>query len=253
MKKVFAILAMVLICATSTTFAEEPTCILLKFSNDTRYKNVDTASVLSDFVIEKLLASGKFNFKETKPIDEDIEARLYDLKTRELLNVTTGLRNKNLNALFEGSDFDKTQAQTIGTADVGQIITPSITSAIANQHGADYLIQGNVINIGSGNALYNGHFIDNNTSGIAIEIDLRVIKASTGEVVWRKIVTGEKKKKSKSGAIPFSIGGLPLSIPFKTGSSALDSDAYNKAIDDAAKKISEAMIKDLEAGRLFVK
>ena len=115
------------------------------------------------------------------------------------------------------------------------------------------MIQGNVINIGSGNALYNGHFIDNNTSGIAIEIDLRVIKASTGEVVWRKIVTGEKKKKSRTGAIPFSVGGLPLAIPFKIGSSALDSEAYNKAVDDAAKKISEIMIKDLEAGRLFVK
>lgn len=131
MKKFFAVIVALIICAaTSPTFAEEPICIMLRFSNNTRYKNIDSASVLSDYVIEKLLASGKFNFKETKPIDEDIEAQLYDIKTRELLNLTTSLQSKNLNALFEGQGFDITQAQTIGKAQVGQIITPSITSAI---------------------------------------------------------------------------------------------------------------------------
>ena len=243
MKTFFAIVAALIICATSTTFAEEPTCILLKFSNDTRYKNIDSAAVLSDLVIEKLLASGKFNFNETKPIDEDIEAKLYDAKTRELLNLTTGLQNKNLNPLFEGQGFDKTQAQSIGTADVGQIVSPSITSAIGNAHGAQYLIQGNIINMGNGveDKLYNSSAFGSKTSGIAIQTDLRVIKADTGEVVWRKIVTGEKTKT------------LVRIDVFKLGSAKLTSDIYNQALDDAATKISDAMIEDLNAGRLFAK
>lgn len=245
MKKFFAIVAALIIFASATTtFAEEPTCILLKFSNDTRYKNIDSAAVLSDLVIEKLLASGKFNFNETRPIDEDIEAKLYDVKTRELLNLTTGLQNKNLNPLFEGQGFDKTQAQSIGTADVGQIISPSITSAIGNAHGAQYLIQGTVINMGNGT----WGDIDNpskeisaKTSGIAIQTDLRVIKASTGEVVWRKIVTGSKSKT------------LVRIDVFKLGSAKLTADVYNQALNDAATKISAAMIEDLNAGRLFAK
>ena len=254
MKKFFSIVAALIICATSTVFAEEPTCILLKFSNDTRYKNIDSAAVLSDLVIEKLLASGKFNFNETRPIDEDIEAKLYDVKTRELLNLTTGLQNKNLNPLFEGQGFDKTQAQSIGTADVGQIVSPSITSAIGNAHGAQYLIQGTVINIGNGHWEVNYLFLrggdpDTKTSGIAIVTDLRVIKASTGEVVWRKIVTGEKKTTLVDLGKVISFAGFSP----KVGSSKLTSDIYNQAMNDAATKISDAMIEDLNAGRLFAK
>lgn len=245
MKKFLATLIVLIICATTTAFAEEPTCIMLKFSNDTRYKNIDSASVLSELVIEKLLASGKFNFKETNPIDDNIEAKLYDVKTRELLSLTTGLQNKNLNPLFEGQGFDKTQAQSIGTADVGQIITPEITSTIGNAHGADYIIQGTIINMGNGSwgdVSYRANDpIAAKTSGIAIETDLRVIKASTGEVIWRKIVTGEKTK---------TLVRVDL---FKFGSAKLTSDLYNQALEDAATKISAAMIDDLKAHRLFVK
>ena len=255
MKKFFAILTVLIICATtSTSFAEEPTCILLRFSNDTRYKNIDSASVLSELVIEKLLASGKFNFKETQPIDSDIEAQLYDVKTRELLNLTTSLQNKNLNPLFEGQGFDKTQAQSIGTADVGQIISPEITSAIGNQHGADYLIQATIINMGDGHweesfSPFGGANPDTKTSGIAIETDLRVIKASTGEVVWRKIVTGEKTTTLVDlGKIVNFMGISP-----KVGTAKLSADIYNQAMEDAATKISDAMIEDLKTHRLFTK
>ena len=243
MKQLFGILTALLICAVSTTaFAENPTCVMLRFSNNTRYKNIDSASVLSDYVIEKLLASGKFNFKETKPIDEDIEARLYDIKTRELWNLTTSLQNKNLNALFEGQGFDEMQAQSIGTAKVGQIITPSITSAIGNAHGAEYLIQGTVINIGSGNWEEDRtEYYDSRALGIAIRTDLRIIKAMTGEVIWRKIITGE----NTTGVVR---------MPFiKFGTDKLNSDIYNKAMEDAAKKISNALIEDLTAGKLFAK
>ena len=64
MKKIFLVLTALLILS-STTLAQDPTSIMLKFSNDTRYKNVDSASVLSDLVMEKLLATGRFNFRET--------------------------------------------------------------------------------------------------------------------------------------------------------------------------------------------
>lgn len=257
MKKLFAMLIAFIVCVASTTaFADSPTCIMLRFSNNTRYKNIDSASVLSDFVIEKLLASGKFNFKETKPIDEDIKARLYDVKTRELLNLTTGLQNKNLNALFEGQGFNETLAQTIDTAEVGQVITPSITTAIANQHGAEYIIQGTVINMGSGkwgsvgifgNASFYTDNADMKTAGISIETDLRVIKASTGEIVWRKIVTGKKTTKS------YNVGKWLIGVNIDVGKDKITSDLYDKAMDDAAQKIADALIEDLDAGNLFAR
>ena len=153
MKRLFGILTALLICAGSTTaFADPPTCIMLQFSNDTRYKNIDSAAVLSELVFEKLLATGKLNFKETKPIDKDMELMLYDEKMRDINNLHKSIEAGNFNALFEDGSFDSNHAQSIATAKVGQIISPEITSAIGREHGADYLIQGTIINLGSGKA-----------------------------------------------------------------------------------------------------
>lgn len=256
MKKFFLTLIALIICtAPLISFAYDPyspTCIMLRFSNSTRYKNVDSASVLSDLVIEKLLASGRFNLRETKPIDEDIEARLYDLKTRELWNLTTSLHNKNLNALFEGQGFNETQAQSISSADVGQIISPAIVSEIGRKHGAEYIIQGNVINLGNGNFFNEeaeivdsftdkmlGVSVDQKVAGVGVQTDLRIIKAATGEIVWRKIVTGKKTTKLTS------VGA------FKLGTAKLNSDLYNQAMEDAAQKIYDALIEDFKVGKIL--
>ena len=45
-------------------------------SNDTRFQSIDSASVLFDLVIEKMLKSEKFNLRETKPIEHDMETQL---------------------------------------------------------------------------------------------------------------------------------------------------------------------------------
>ena len=141
MKKLFAVLTALIICAVSgIAFAEAPAFIMLQFSNDTRYKNIDSASVLSELVFEKLLASGKFNFKETKPIDKDMELMLYDEKMRDVNNLQKSIGRGNFNALFEDGSFDEKHAQSIATAKVGQIVSPAITSAIGREHGAEYLI-----------------------------------------------------------------------------------------------------------------
>ena len=251
-----------LLYSTAVFAGEEQTCVLIKFSNDTRYKKVDTANLLSDLVLEKLVASGKFNFKETIPIDEDLEKKIYDIKSRELANAEIAMNTGNLNELFEGSGFDDKQAQSVGTATLGQIITPSVTAEIGQNHNAEYLIQGNIISLGNGawidsgvsNSVNNinlvsgitgaGIFlpsIDQKEGGIGVQTDLRVIKASTGEVIWRKIVIG------KSTSTLTSVGA------FKIGSSKVTSEHYAKAVENAAQQIADAMVEDLNRHRLFVK
>ena len=260
MKKFFSALIAVVMCAVaSTAFAEEPTCVMLRFTNDTRYKNVDSASVLSDLVLEKLLASGKFNFVETNPIDEDIEAKLYDVKARELANAAQSMEDGNLNALFEGPGFDPEQAQSIKNAEAGQIISPEITAQIGKDHGAEYIIQGNVINLG------NGTWIDENvdlassltdlassslgvpgfegfgktTAGIGIQSELRIIKADTGKVVWKKVVMGKETKSRTDVGV------------FKFGSAKLTSEVYSQAMENTVQKIVDEMLKDLDDNKLF--
>lgn len=253
MKRLFGILTALLICAvSSTTFAElstfgdAPTCVMLQFSNDTRYKNIDSASVLSELVFEKLLAASKLNFRETKPIDKDMELMLYDEKMRDINNLQKSIETGNFNALFEDGSFDSNHAQSIATAKVGQIVSPKITAAIGREHGADYLIQGTIINLGQGvsndsiNVPAFGYY-SQKTSIISVKVALRVIKAETGEVVWAQEITGDKRN---------ALGKVGI---FKFGSAKLTSDMYSSAIEEAAQNISDALIGGLVGGRLFAK
>ena len=259
MKKFFLILTALFILS-STASAQDPTSIMLKFSNDTRYKNVDSASVLSDLVMEKLLATGRFNFRETKPIDEDMEAMLYDVKAQELLTITSGTRSGNLNALFEGADFNGEHYHTIGSTEIGDIIDPRITSKIGNAHGAEYILQGNVINLGNGQFLnddiedigkaldvasriagFGGFSMHQKQAGVGVEVDLRIIRASTGEVVWRKNVLAKK------------ITALTSVGVLKAGSAKLTSELYSEAMEEAAQRITDTLIGDMQARMLIAK
>ncbi len=103
MKKIITLavtVALIFSINFSSALAADETCILIKFSNDTRYQSLDTAAVLSELVLEKLLANG-FNINESKPIDEDMEQKLFYEKSAELVNAEKALANKNLSLIFE--------------------------------------------------------------------------------------------------------------------------------------------------------
>ena len=250
MKKIFVILTAVLVSLISATVSAAPTCVMMKFTNDTRYQNIDSAALLSDLVMEKLLARTNLNFIETRPLDEDLEMQLYDEKTRDILATETGAKRGNFNILFENGTFDKNHAQSIATAEVGQIVSPAITSKIGSQHGAEYLIQGTIISMGNsfnrsevtipipipGGVLF-GSF-DEKTSVIGVVVDVRLIKASTGEVIWKKTATGTKSNANVANLV---------------GSSKLNSEMYVGAMQNCVDEIVKIFKEDLTADKLFVK
>ena len=281
MKKITALMTALAVGAcmqVSTAFASEsPTCVLMKFTDDTRFDRIESAATLSDLVMEKLLMSGVFNFKETKVVPADLEQKLYDERAEEFANVKWSMYYGNFTPLFEGDGFNENKAQSIATASVGQYVTPWIIRSIGQTNGADYLIQGTIINIGTGNwmntkiqnivngvnqasallgstaamnlmgalgplASLAGGF-DVKEGGIGVQADLRVIKASNGEVVWHKSVIGKKVSKE------IGLGGGLVKI----GSDKLSSDMYYKAMDDTAQLITDALVADYNAGKLFVK
>ena len=147
----------------------------------------------------------------------------------------------NYTPLFEGPAFNSKQAESIATAQIGQIITPSITSKIGRQHGAEYLIQGTIINMGNADdVLPIGDFVAQKMSGIVVQVDLRIIKAATGEVIWHKAVTGSKIKNTTQIYI------------FKFGSEGLTSETYSQALEDAAQKICNELINAVKTNELLI-
>ena len=259
MRKFFLLLIFLM---TTSTVNANPSCVLMKFTDDTRFDLVESAESLSDLVMEKLIASGKFKLMETDPIDEDIEIQLYNEKMRDLRFLEDAVNQSeiNLTPLFEGVGFDENRAQSIATAQVGQFIDPEITSKIGRNHNADYLIQGTIINLGTGtwwnedleqlssalnmfSGLSNtsiplGTFgnvlsaVDVGKIGVGVQCDLRVIKAETGEVVWSKRVVGVHDQ------VNLNLGIASI------GNRKLNNNYYAKAMDKAAQKIVDALVAD---------
>lgn len=260
---------------TLTAFAN-PSCVLMRFTDDTRYDRVESAATLSDLVMEKLLNSSKFNFKETKVIDKNLEKLLYDEKAAVFQNARYAMNYGDYNTLFEGQGFNEKWAQSIASARLGQIVSPVIVSSIGRQHNAEYLIQGTILNLGSGDWMENkiadaaqyantamsmmggsgaanmmgplgplsslASSINVKKTGIGVQADLKVIKVSTGEVIWQKEVVGKDTQKQIS-----LFGGI------KIGSDKLNNDMYYKAMENTAQIIADTLITDADAGEIFVK
>lgn len=260
---------------TLTAFAN-PSCVLMRFTDDTRYDRVESAATLSDLVMEKLLNSGKFNFKETKVIDKNLEKLLYDEKAAVFQNARYAMNYGDYNTLFEGQGFNEKWAQSIASARLGQIVSPVIVSSIGRQHNAEYLIQGTILNLGSGDWMENkiadaaqyantamsmmggsgaanmmgplgplsslASSINVKKTGVGVQADLKVIKASTGEVIWQKEVIGKDTQKQ-----------ISLFGSIKIGSDKLNNDMYYKAMENTAQSIADALIADADAGKMFVK
>ena len=279
MKKSFIMAPILAICTmlgniapafAATVNTEDHSCILMKFTDDTRFDKIQTTDTLSDLVLDKLLNSGKFNFKETKVIDENMEKQLYEERVVEFQNAAKAMKNGDFNTLFEGQGFSEEWAQTISTARIGQKISPDITSQIGKAHNAKYLIQGTIINVGTGDWLNDdarkamqvaqtgmqllgagmgaalgpagmvlGAFQSKET-GFGLLADLRIIKASDGKVIWHKRVLGKdiKHQTSVMGVV-------------KIGSDKLDNNMYFKTVEEAANVIAKAIIDDAEEGVLF--
>lgn len=272
--KLMVALAVGLLLQSATAFADENSfsCVMMKFTDDTRFDRVESTGTLSDLVLEKLLNSGKFNFKETKVIDQDMEKLLYDERITEFRNARRAMNWGDYNKLFEGPGFNEKRAQSIASAQQGQIVSPEITSAIGRQHNADYLIQGTIINLGTGNWMNadveRASMVANQTmsllgssgaanflgplgaiassikvkeTGVGVQADLRLIKASTGEVVWQKRTTGKDIQKQ------YNVMGIA-----KIGSDKLNNEMYFKAMEATAQAIADTIIADKDAGALNV-
>ena len=250
------------VLSTSVQAADNSnSCVLMKFVNKTRFKKLAPEAKISDLVMEKLVASGKLHLKETRPIDETIEQELYDDKYRFEKKVAK-VEEGNYDALF-----DNKEADSMSNAYQGQEISPELTSSIGKKHGAEYLIQGTIYGVSRGKAedaktsfwtsmtgmiagkaggdigkMVSSVLRDTKKiySGVDIQSDLRVIRASTGEVVWQKGVTAEcRQEKVELGNIA-SVGTDKISM-----------NLYEMALDQAAQKIVDELLVDVDKGLLL--
>lgn len=267
-KYIFASLLSVCTLFTNVANAELPTCVLLKFNDDTRYKEIESAASLSDLVLEKLLNTGKVNLKEKFSVDDGLEELLYNERAQELYKIKQGFKTKNFNTIFEHGGFDELNGQTIATSSLGQIVSPAIIKKIGVAHNADFLIHGTIINLGTGDwwdedAAKIAKIVDTTSgllgmtpiakslqylqgisvekTGIGVQCDLRIISAKTGEVIWYKRVTEISTQKQ------FGIALITV------GSNKMTSSLYDKAMDKASSAIVNALLEDDKVNSILMR
>ena len=247
-KYIASFLSTVMLWGAVPAFAaevEHPSCVMLKFDDATRFAKVDTAGTLSELIMEKLVNSNKFNMPlYTNSVKYD---RLAEFKANK-----ASVDNGDYNGIFESEEFGENRVQAIDSAMVGKIVNPKVTKEMGEATGAEYLLQGTITNIGTGEYL-NGNlvylaFIPNvynmfvgKNKGLAVIADVRMIKAGTGEVIWQDTVVG------RADQYQYDVG------LFKIGSLKLNNETYFKAVNSAAEKVASAVIEAADKGMLFAK
>ena len=258
--------AMLLILFTSSNVFAASSGALMQFTDKTRFYKIGSAEILSDLILEKLIASGKFRLKETAPLDISEERKLYEKSAAEKDNAEIAMETGNLDEIFEGEGFNKSKASSIDKAVTGQTIQPELIRAIAEKSGVDYLIQSTLENIGLG--ISNDNFIGgiagiagnilskrgHGTAGgivgdfrdtsmqkkfLGVEVSLRIIEASTGKVVWDKKIIDQSHVTK--------LANKDVSV----GSNKLMDETFHKALDEAADSIVKAMIADKDSQKFF--
>ena len=256
--------------APAATASQSPSCVVMKFSDDTRYKGLESDERFAELVMEKLVDSGRFKLQTQKPIGKDMEEMLYNERRQEFVDAKRAIESGDLSAVFEGQAFKDEMANTLSTADKGQIVAPAVTSRIGKESNAEYLIHGTIVNLGKGTwedtdfksgtslaatvlqnipglglfgsigggLLRNANKVD---TGFGVIVDMRVIRAADGEVVWNQR-SQVRVKKTKNLNVPL----------YSKNSAALNETDYVKALDKAAQEVVKGMVKDLDEHKLFL-
>lgn len=232
------------VCFAAAGMETKPSCVLMKFTNATRYQALASDEVFASLVMERLLESRRFNLREATPLSEDMETMLYEAEKNALREANEAARSGDFSAMFEGGQFNSAYAPSISMAKHGQIVTPSVTSAIGAAHRADYLLHGTIAQIGNGSKKGGFAFVKTKSTMIGVTGELRIIKASTGKVIWVKRATGIGKQDKTT------ITHVLPDVSF--GSDKLNANLYAKAMDELAQQLVDAMLADMNAHRLFV-
>lgn len=218
---------------------ERPTCILLSFSNDTKYKKIEVEIPLSDLILEKLMESDLFSIRETYPIISHIERKLYNTEIQFLEDVQKYVQKGDLGIFFESDIFNNRQANSISTAQKGQIIQPEIMRKIGKDNSVEYIIHGTVTKMSS-DVTHDAYFlpflgeVKTQKNGVGIECELRIIQADSGEVILCK--------KAMGMSTDASIGTKSM----KFGTEGNSTKNFNMALESVSEKLINLLKEDKE-------
>lgn len=249
--------------------SSQPACVMLDFADETSYKELNLDERLAQHVLDRLMEGDKVRMKSNLLMDADLPGALAESRVRENEACMSALQAGDYSGVFENPYFASGGA-TVEDAREGDVLDSSITRRIGEESGAEYLIQGSVLQLGEGininreletaktvvdvashvnsvadkipginvvAGLFNSFSHKKAKSGILA--DLKVIKASTGEVVWRGVADAYASKNEFNALLSGK------------GKAELSSDMEGKMLTNEADKLVEMLEEDIKAGKVF--
>lgn len=220
---------MVVVCLASVLpgrASAAPVFVMLEYADDTIYKDIDSAEIMSSIVLEKMVDKG-FSFVEGQVSQEEAQL-IGDTK-----NVPDGVDMDFGYFLQTGSDITGVR---LCNANEGDILDVELTSAIGQKYGADYLVYGTVNALGRTSDSDGGQFLgisyNLSESGLYAVLTLRIVEAATGKVIFMSKETASAKNQS------LATGALKL------GNNKVNTNMYYGAMEKTVDKLLKKFLQE---------
>lgn len=205
--------------------AASPVFVMLEYADETIYKDIDSAKIMSSIVLEKMVDMG-YAFVEGQSSPEEAQLLGDSKEIPDELNMGFGC------FLQTGSDIVGVR---LCNSNEGDILDAGLTKAIGQKYGADYLVYGTVNALGRMSDSDSGHLLgisyNFSESGLYAVLTLRIVEAATGKVVFMSKENASAKNQSLASGL------------LKLGNDKVNTNMYygamEKTVEKLVKKVSE--------------
>lgn len=221
----------------NVTFSAEQTIkpittVFLKFADNTKYTEINTASMTSELLLTELTECKYISLVERFPIVDAINAE-------KKMNATEEAQHEAIEKQDFGFVFN-VEERSMNSKRRGDSLPSDDTRLIGEKYKANYLLHGAIEFLGTdiitdeGLKYYTG--ISRTTLYLTAIITVRLIHANTGEVVWAKSIRGISKDNF------FEYQGIGV------GTKKLNSQLFFKAVKKACEITKKELTADFEKG-----
>lgn len=208
------------------------TVVFLKFADNTKYTEINTAGMTSELLLTELADCKYIALVERFPVEDAFAAERRMNATEEVQHEVIG--KQDFRFVFNVRD------RNMNIKRCGDFLPSEDTKVIGEKYKANYLLHGAIEFLGTdiitdeGLKYYTG--ISRTTPYLTAIITVRLIHAKTGEVVWAKSIRGV----SKDNYFEYKgIGG---------GTKQLNSELFRKAVQKACEITRKELSADFEKG-----
>lgn len=251
---------LLMICMSFQAALAADSCMFMKFDDNSGYYKLKAEETMSDLVTERLVESGLLNIGVERQISAEDSRLIYDsgYVTKNL--IANGKAKNNFNDIFGTDSSGHNKVMAISLAKLGDVVSPEALKEIREKYGVKYIIQGNVLHLGSAswvneeaNMAANlvsaiikvfgnvdiGKF-DFGKVGIGSECDLKVVDTETGKVIWCRTECALGKKSHVTSTYG------------EFGTKDLDGEMLYQALEKTSMALADALIADISSGALVL-